>query len=137
MVLWLQRGLLVFFLLCCIAGAEAGLIASPASAGSKDRTLEEWQYLDEGFNASIVLQRMFLGDTRGYKCRRLSRTKAKCVAWTDYWVFPPKEMCRVCHSKNEGTGEDPYRKRAFQFVTVYYIEWHFRAVKSLIFYRRL
>ena len=111
-------------------------MAGTASAAPRDKTLETWQYLDEGFNLAIALRYSIpTAAGYGYRCKRLSRSSASCVAWTDYIIWPSlPDNCSACHVPVPGK---PEFWRVYQSVRVWYVGQRYRTRYSAQVHRRL
>ncbi len=133
-----KPGLIALLIAASIMGG--GMAASPAAAGPRDKTLLQWQYKDEAFNEAVALQYLFTGYARGWRCVRLNRSAARCVAWTDHQVYPGRSdggICRVCHGTPDGQPQQPYRERVSRSLLVRYVGQHYRVYKGFLSFRLL
>ncbi len=115
-----------------VAGGSNPLVATAAAA---DKTLQTWQYLDEGFNLALALRNSIpTAYSKGFRCVRLGRSKASCVAWADYIIWPSlPSKCSACHVPVPGK---PQYWRVYQSVVVRYVGQHYRTNYSIRVHRR-
>lgn len=78
-----------------IAAALAlALVAAPADA---ERSLRKSEYTRHAQRQAAILQIVHRGFRKGADCVQMSRTTARCTAWTEVYLPGQHDPCGVCH----------------------------------------